>query len=54
MIDFVKRITRGRMASKKSRKKDVDNAFSKDKPEKYKPIINNINTESPELLLVEG
>lgn len=54
MIDFVKRITRGRMASKKSRKKDVDNAFSKDKPEKYKPIINNINTESPELILVEG
>lgn len=54
MIDFVKRVSRGRIASKKIRKKNVDNAFSKDKPEKYKPISYNIRTTSPELILVEG
>lgn len=53
-IDFVKRVTRGRMASKKSRKKDVENAFSKDRSDKYVPIIYNMNTVAPELILCEG
>lgn len=52
--EIIKRIARGRIASKKVRKKNVDNAFSKDKPEKYKPISYNIRTTSPELILVEG
>lgn len=54
MIDFVKRVTRGRIASKKSRKKDVGNAFSKDRLDKYKEIIYNLSTIDPELILVEG
>lgn len=54
MADFVKRVTRGRVSAKKVRKKDVENAFSADRPEKYDPIIINMNTTSPELLLVEG
>lgn len=54
MIDFVKRVTRGRMASKKTRKKDVSNAFSKDRLDKFKDIVYNLDTTSPELLLVEG
>ncbi len=54
MFEFVKRITKGRMASKKVRKKDVSNAFSTDFIEKYIPIINSIKTTDPELLLAEG
>lgn len=54
MIDFIKRVTRGRMASKKTRKKDVSNAFSKDRLEKFKDIVQNLKTTSPELILVEG
>ena len=54
MADFVRRVTRGRIASKKVRKKDVDNAFSQDRPDKYDPIIYNMKTVSPELILVEG
>lgn len=54
MVDFIKRVAKGRVASKKVRKKNVSNAFSKDKPEKYKPINYTINTTSPELLLCEG
>lgn len=54
MIDFIKRVTRGRMASKKTRKKDVSNAFSKDRLEKFKDIVQNLNTKAPELILVEG
>ena len=54
MIEFVKRVTRGRIASKKVRKKDVANAFSKDRLEKYRDIVENLNTTSRELLLVEG
>ena len=54
MVEFIKRVARGRAASKKTRKKNVSNAFSKDKPEKYKPIEYNINTVSPCLLLAEG
>lgn len=54
MIEFVKRVARGRMASKKTRKKDVSNAFSKDRLEKFKDIVYNLNTEDPELILVEG
>lgn len=54
MIEFVKRVTRGRLASKKTRKKDVSNAFSKDRLEKFKDIVYNLNTDEPELILVEG
>lgn len=54
IIDFVKRVTRGRMASKKTRKKDVSNVFSKDRLEKFKDIIQSLKTENTELLLVEG
>ena len=54
MIDFVKRVARGRMASKKTRKKDVSNAFSKDRLEKFKDVVYNLNTTSPELILAEG
>ena len=54
MVDFVRRVTKGRMASKKSRKKDVNNAFSKDRPDKYRPIVYNTKTTSPTLVLLEG
>lgn len=54
MVDFVKRVARGRMASKKTRKKDVSNAFSKDRLDKFKDIIQNLKTTDVELLLVEG
>lgn len=54
MIDFVKRVVKGRMASKKTRKKDVSNAFSKDRLDKFKDVVYNLNTTDPELLLVEG
>ena len=54
MIDFVKRVTRGRMASKKTRKKDVSNPFSKDRLEKFKDIENNLKSVDPEIVLVEG
>lgn len=54
MVDFAKRVTRGRMASKKTRKKDVSNAFSKDRLDKFKDFISNLKTEDPELILVEG
>lgn len=54
MVDFVKRVTRGRLASKKTRKKDVSSAFSKDKIEKYKEPIINITSNYLELLLCEG
>lgn len=54
IVDFVKRVARGRLASKKQRKKDVDNAFSKDRIKKYNPIIYNLKTVHPELLLLEG
>jgi len=54
MVDFVKRVTRGRISSKKTRKKDVSNAFSKDALDKFYDITYNLKTEAPELLLVEG
>lgn len=54
IVDFVKRVTRGRIASKKTRKKDVSNAFSKDRLEKFKDIVYNLDTTEPELILVEG
>lgn len=54
MGDFIKRVAKGRMASKKVRKKDVDNAFSDDRPDKFRPIIYNLKTVAPELILVEG
>lgn len=54
MADFVRRVTRGRIASKKVRRKDVENAFSDDRPDKYNPIIVNMQTTCPELILVEG
>jgi len=42
------------MASKKVRKKDVSNTFSKDRLDKFKDIVQNLDTVAPELLLVEG
>lgn len=54
MIDFVKRVARGRLASKKTRKKDVGNAFSKDRLDKFIDITYNMDTTSPELILCEG
>ena len=54
IVEFVKRVTRGRMASKKTRKKDVSNAFSKDRLTKFKDIVYNLKTDDPELILVEG
>lgn len=54
IVDFVKRVAKGRMASKKTRKKDVSNAFSKDRLDKFKDIIQNLKTTDVELLLVEG
>lgn len=52
--DFIKKVVKGRMASKKVRAKDTDNAFSKDKPDKFIPVIYNMKTTSPELIVVEG
>ena len=54
MVDFVKRVARGRASSKKIRTKDVSNAFSKDRLEKFKDIIYNLDSKDPELILVEG
>ena len=54
MVDFVKRVTKGRMASKKTRRKDVSNIFSKDRISKYKDIVQSTKTTSPELVLLEG
>lgn len=54
MIDFIKRVARGRLASKKTRKKDVGNVFSKDHLDKFIDITYNMNTDSPEIILVEG
>ena len=54
MIDFVKRVTRGRMASKKVRKKDVTSAFSKTRNKKLQDMIWNAKTLYPELIVVEG
>lgn len=54
IVEFVKRVARGRMASKKIRKKDVGNTFSKDRLDKYLDIVENLDTTSRELLLVEG
>lgn len=54
MMAFIKRVSRGRLASKKTRRKDVDNAFSKDYDPKYARIHYTRDTTWPELLLVEG
>lgn len=52
--DFIKKVVRGRMASKRVRAKDTDNAFSKDKPDKFVPIVYNMKTSSTELIITEG
>ena len=52
--DFIKRVAKGREASKKTRKKDVSNSFSKDRINKYFKINRTNKTVSPELLLCEG
>lgn len=56
MSEFIVRVARGRLESKKSRTKgkDVSNSFSKDRIKKYWPIIRTANTFNPELILVEG
>lgn len=53
-VDFVKRVAKGRAASKKTRRKDVSSAFSKDRIDKFNDIIYNIKTDEPELVLCEG
>lgn len=52
--DFIKRVARGRAASKKIRHKDVANSFSKDRLKKYFKINRTDKTHDPELILVEG
>ena len=54
MVDFIKRVARGRLSSKKARKKDVGNAFSKDRLDKYVDIVYNMDTVFPQLILCEG
>lgn len=56
MGEFIVRVARGRLESKKARtkSKDVSNSFSKDRIKKYWPIIRTANTFEPELILVEG
>ena len=54
IADFIKRVARGRMASKKVRTKDVTSAFSKDRNKKLYDMIWNSKTTHPELIIVEG
>ena len=56
MGEFIVRVARGRLESKKARtkSKDVANSFSKDRIKKYWPIIRTANTFESELILVEG
>lgn len=54
MLEFVKRVTKGRAASKKVRKKDVSNVFSKDRLEKFKDVVHTLKTTDPEIIIVEG
>lgn len=52
--EFIKRVARGRQASKKTRRKDVSNSFSKDRIEKYYKFNRTSKTISPECIVVEG
>lgn len=54
MIDFVKRVARGRMASKKIRRKDVTSAFSETRNEKLQDMVWTAETTFPTLIVVEG
>ena len=56
MGEFIVRVARGRLESKKARTKakDVSNSFSKDRIKKYWPFIRTANTFEPELIMVEG
>ena len=52
--EFIKRVAKGRQASKKTRRKDVSNSFSKDRIEKYYKFNRTNKTTSAEIILVEG
>ena len=52
--EFIKRVAKGRQASKKIRRKDVSNSFSKDRIEKYYKFNRTSKTISPEVIIVEG
>ena len=54
MEEFIRRVAKGRQASKKTRRKDVSNSFSKDRIEKYTKFNRTEKTTWPELILVEG
>lgn len=54
MIDFVKRVARGRMASKKTRRKDVTGAFSEERNKKLQDMVWTAETTFPTLIVVEG
>ena len=54
MITFIKDVAKSREASKKSRTKKAQTAFSKDTIAKYVPLLETENTFSRELYLGEG
>ena len=54
MEDFIRRVAKGRQASKKTRRKDVSNSFSKDRIEKYTKLNRTDKTTWGECLIVEG
>ena len=54
MVDFVKRVCKGRLSSKRQRRLDTENAFSASRIEKYVPIIYSTATTCSELIIPEG
>ena len=54
MEEFIRRVAKGRQASKKTRRKDVSNSFSKDRIEKYTKLNRTDKTTWGECLIVEG
>lgn len=52
--EFIKRVAKGRMASKKVRRKDVANSFSADRIECYTKFNRTDKTTYPELIITEG
>lgn len=52
--DFIKRVAKGRQASKKTRRKDVSNSFSKDRDEHYIKFNRTDKSTRTEVVIVEG
>ena len=52
--EFIKRVAKGRVASKKIRRKDVANSFSSDRIECYTKFNRTDKTTYPELIITEG